>query len=75
VDWGPGRPRDPLPPGLWTATIPASLHAVWVLGNAHGAAKYRAMRALGRHPWQHAPGYGEDVPDRIPAPYAVPSAV
>jgi predicted amidohydrolase len=74
VAWDEPRPRDPVPPGFWMATVPVSLHVVWHAGNAHGAAKYRAMKALRRHPWQHAPGYGEDLPDRVAPEMAPPAA-
>jgi predicted amidohydrolase len=49
------QPRDPIPDLFWNATFPISVHLVWYAGNAHGAAKYRAMKALRRHAWQPSP--------------------
>ena len=43
-----------------------SVWAAWYGLNAHGALKYRVMKALRRHPWQAWPG--GDLPDEIPPP-------
>ncbi|KZS65290.1 carbon-nitrogen hydrolase family protein [Mycobacterium pseudokansasii] len=61
-------PRDPIPEIFWNAAFPVSVHLVWYLGNAHGAVKYRAMKALGRHSWQPSP----DLPAYICAQQAPP---
>ncbi|MDX8153794.1 carbon-nitrogen hydrolase family protein [Patulibacter brassicae] len=46
------RPRDPTPDTFWNASFPLSAHLVWYAGNAHGRAKYLAMKRLGLHRWQ-----------------------
>jgi len=68
-------PLDPIPERFWIPIMPASIHAVWHPLNLHGAARYRAMRALGKHPWQSEPAV--DLPDRIPPhdPAEQPTAV
>jgi predicted amidohydrolase len=68
-------PLDPIPERFWIPIMPASIHAVWHPLNLHGAVRYRAMRSLGRHPWQREPAV--DLPDRIPAhdPAEQPAAV
>jgi hypothetical protein len=38
------------------------------VANTHGRAKYLAMKALRRHPWQADPAYGSDLPGDVPAP-------
>ena len=70
VDLVEPRPRDPIPDLFWNATFPVSVHLVWYLGNLHGVAKYRAMKALGLHGWQP----GEDLPPHTPAGAAPPIA-
>jgi len=52
------QPRDPIPELFWNAAFPISVHLVWYAGNAHGVAKYRAMKALRRHCWEP----GADLP-------------
>lgn len=74
LELGEPRPLDPLPPGFWMTTVPASLHAVWHLTNATGRLKYEAQRRLGRLPWQRDPGYGHDLPGRV-APEQAPASV
>ncbi|MBM3665882.1 MAG: carbon-nitrogen hydrolase family protein [Actinobacteria bacterium] len=59
------EPLDPVPDRFWIPVMPASIHAVWNPLNLHGALRYRAMRALRRHRWQHEPP--ADLPDSIPA--------
>jgi predicted amidohydrolase len=59
------EPLDPVPDRFWIPVMPASIHAVWNPLNVHGAIRYRAMRALGRHEWQSQPSV--DLPDEIPA--------
>jgi predicted amidohydrolase len=65
------RPRDPCPPYFWNSLLPVSVHAVWVVGNLHGAAKYRAMKRLGMHAWQKDGPHG-DLPAYVPADQAPP---
>jgi predicted amidohydrolase len=64
-------PRDPCPPYFWNSLLPVSVHAVWVVGNLHGAAKYRAMKRLGMHAWQKEGPHG-DLPAFVPADQAPP---
>ncbi len=59
------EPLDPVPDRFWIPVMPASIHAVWHPLNLHGAARYRAMRLLRRHPWQAEPAV--DLPDELPA--------
>ncbi|MGE4424883.1 MAG: carbon-nitrogen hydrolase family protein [Solirubrobacteraceae bacterium] len=66
LDLAPPVPRDPLPGSFWTTSLPASVHAVWHLTNTHGRAAYALRRARGVHPWQQDPGYGADLPARVP---------
>jgi hypothetical protein len=47
----------------WIPPFSVSTRAAWIGCNTHGAAKYRIMRALRRHPWQDWPG--GDLPDEI----------
>ncbi|WP_354701119.1 hypothetical protein DSM112329_01425 [Paraconexibacter sp. AEG42_29] len=56
-------PRDPIPDVFWNATFPVSVHLVWYAGNAHGVAKYKLMKRLGRHSWEPGP----DLPQHTPA--------
>lgn len=63
VVMAPGRPRDPTPDTFWAASFPLSAHLVWYAGNAHGRAKYLAMKRLGLHGWRP----GADLPDHVPA--------
>jgi hypothetical protein len=58
VDMAEPQPRDPIPDLFWNAPFPISVHLVWYAGNAHGVAKYRAMKALRRHSWEP----GTDLP-------------
>jgi predicted amidohydrolase len=58
-------PLDPVPDRFWIPVMPATIHAVWHPLNIHGAIKYRALRASGRHPWQPHPA--ADLPDAIEA--------
>ena len=51
-------------------TLPLSVQAIWHVANAHGRAKYLAMKAMRRHPWQYDPAYGADLPDTSPLPAA-----
>ncbi len=67
VRWGEPQPLDPVPPRFWMTTLPLSVQLIWHVANLHGRSKYLAMKALRRHPWQHDPAYGSDLPDRIPA--------
>lgn len=66
VELAPPAPVDEVPDRFWIPKMTASIWGAWHSLNAHGALKYRAMRALGRHPWQEFPG--GDLPDEIPAP-------
>jgi hypothetical protein len=66
VELGVPRPRDEVPETFWIGAITPAVHAVWLAGNLHGRAKYRAMKALGMHAWQHD-GPTADLPDRVPA--------
>jgi predicted amidohydrolase len=59
------EPVDPLGPMYWIPPLSVSTRAAWTVMNTHGALKYRAMRALHRHPWQDWPG--GDLPDEIEA--------
>ncbi|MBA2764705.1 MAG: carbon-nitrogen hydrolase family protein [Thermoleophilaceae bacterium] len=70
VNWREPEPLDPLPETFWMTSLPLSTHLVWHLCNAHGRGKYLAMKALGRHAWQHEPYHGDDLPNRIAAPAA-----
>lgn len=56
-------PLDPLAPTYWIPPLSVATRAAWRATNTHGALKYRAMHALGRHPWQSWPG--GDVPDEL----------
>jgi len=56
-------PVDPLTSEYWIPRFSVATRAAWSATNAHGALKYRTMRALGRHPWQRWPG--GDLPDEI----------
>ena len=53
---------------------PASVHAIWYAENARGRLHYVTKKALHRHPFQHDPAYGRDLPYDIPAA-ADPDAV
>ena len=66
--WGEPQPLDPVPERFWMTTLPVSVQAIWHVANAHGRAKYLAMKAMHRHPWQDDPAYGADLPDSVPAP-------
>ncbi len=59
------EPVDPLGRMYWIPPLSVSTRAAWTAMNTHGAVKYRAMRALRRHPWQRWPG--GDLPDEIEA--------
>jgi predicted amidohydrolase len=63
---GAPRPRDPAPPLFWNAPFPLSAHLVWHVGNAHGRARYHAMKALRMHRWQRF-AREEDLPAFVPA--------
>lgn len=63
VQLAPPGPVDPLGPMYWIPPLSVSTRAAWFGCNTHGAAKYRIMRALRRHPWQDWPG--GDLPDEI----------
>lgn len=63
VTLAPPTPIDPLGPQYWIAPLSVTTRAAWTAMNTHGALKYRAMRALKRHPWQTWPG--GDLPDEI----------
>jgi predicted amidohydrolase len=65
VDWSDPAPRDPVPQSFWLTSIPFSTQAVWHICNTSGRAKYLAMKALGRHPWQAADYHGSDLPNRM----------
>jgi predicted amidohydrolase len=56
-------PADPLGPMYWIPPLSVSTRAAWSGMNTHGAVKYRAMRALRKHPWQTWPG--GDLPNEI----------
>lgn len=77
VEWADPAPRDPLPEGFWMTSLPFSTQAVWHICNASGRARYRVNKALRRHPWQHEPFHGSDLPARagaeVPASQPVPS--
>ncbi len=47
--------------------MPISVHAIWHAENTRGRVQYLARRALGRHPFQHDPAYGSDLPADVPA--------
>jgi predicted amidohydrolase len=64
VALAPPTPVEQIPDRYWIPKMTASIWAAWYTLNAHGALKYRALRALGRHPWQAYPG--GDLPDEIP---------
>jgi predicted amidohydrolase len=57
------EPLDPVDRRYWIPNQTVSLRAAWHAMNVHGAVKYRAMKRLGRHPWQQWPG--GDLPDEI----------
>ena len=67
VAWEDPRPRDPVPPSFWLAPMPLSVHAIWHAENARGRLQYLTRRRLGRHPFQHDPGYGSDLPPEVRA--------
>ena len=69
---GAAEPLDPVPPRFWMTTLPLSVQLIWHVANTHGRAKYLAMKALHRHPWQSDPAYGRDLPDDVPANAAEP---
>ena len=56
---------DPLAPTFWIPPLSVTTRAAWTAMNTHGALKYRAMHALGRHPWQTLAD--ADLPDEIRA--------
>jgi predicted amidohydrolase len=74
VAWDEPRPRDPVPPTFWLTSMPVSVHAIWYAENARGRLHYVTKKALHRHPFQHDPAYGRDLPYDIPAA-ADPDAV
>jgi predicted amidohydrolase len=57
------EPADPLGPMYWIPPLSVSTRAAWTAMNTHGSVKYRAIRALRRHPWQAWPG--GDLPDEL----------
>ncbi|MDN5743941.1 MAG: carbon-nitrogen hydrolase family protein [Nocardioidaceae bacterium] len=57
------EPSDPLAPTYWIPPFSVTTRAAWRAMNTHGAVKYRALRATGRHPWQGLPD--RDLPDEI----------
>jgi predicted amidohydrolase len=57
------QPLDPLMPTFWIPSLSVTTRAAWLATNTHGKIKYRAMRALRRHPWQRWPG--GDLPNEI----------
>jgi predicted amidohydrolase len=60
----PASPLDPVPSGFWMTAVPATLHAVWHLHNAHGRVKYQITKRRGAFPWQSlTPG---DLPNYVP---------
>ena len=63
VTLAPPEPVDPLSPAYWISPLSVATRAAWTATNTHGALKYRAMRALGRHPWQDWPG--GDLPNEL----------
>ncbi|MBA2763300.1 MAG: carbon-nitrogen hydrolase family protein [Thermoleophilaceae bacterium] len=65
VALAPPEPLDPLADRFWIPPLSGLTQAAWHLMKLHGATKYRAMKLLGRHPWQSWPG--GDVPDEIAA--------
>jgi hypothetical protein len=67
VAWEEPRPRDPVPPTFWLTSMPASVHAIWYAENARGRLHYVTKKALHRHPFQHDPAYGRDLPYDLPA--------
>lgn len=52
---------DTVPPGFWLTTLPASLHAAWLLQGLHGRIHYARRRRAGAFPWQ-----GRVVEDLLP---------
>ena len=74
VAWEDPQPRDPVPPTFWLTSMPVSVHAIWYAENARGRLHYVTKKALHRHPFQHDPAYGRDLPYDIPAT-ADPDAV
>lgn len=74
VRWAEPAPLDPVPPRFWMTPLPFSTQAVWYLCNAQGRASYLARKLGGRHAWQHEPGYGQDLPDHVPAPAGAEAA-
>ena len=60
------QPLDPVPPRFWMTTLPVSVQLIWHVANTHGRAKYLAMKALHRHPWQADPAYGQRPAGRHP---------
>lgn len=58
-------PVDPLAPTYWIPPLSVTTRAAWSAMNAHGAMKYRALRAARQHPWQSMPDH--DLPDEIRA--------
>ncbi|HZZ51099.1 MAG TPA: carbon-nitrogen hydrolase family protein [Pseudonocardia sp.] len=49
------EPVDPLGPMYWIPPLSVITRGAWKAMNAHGAVKYRTMRALRRHSWQSWP--------------------
>lgn len=57
------EPVDPLAPTYWIPPLSVTTRAAWRAMNAHGALKYRVLRAARRHPWQSR--RAADLPDEI----------
>ena len=63
VTLAPPAPLDPPAPTYWIPPLSVTTRLAWRATNTHGAVKYRAMKALRRHPWQSWPG--GDLPDEV----------
>lgn len=66
VTLAPPEPLDPIiGEDYWLPPMTVSMRVAFHAMNAHGAVKYKAMKALRMHPWQTWPG--GDLPDELPA--------